>query len=486
MIRGTVRALLSGDLSVTAGEAVGRPSPAILLPLATLQHTFPEAPNTIVVKNTGRGGMDDIGPGGSRSRAVVQLLRHLFPAAPSSLTSPHALSQTQFDAFRIHPLKPDVVVEQQTLQLDKVVFLSAAGQQFSWLPEVFTLVLVGAGMLLLALLLILLAAERRAEVGNSRALGMQRRRGIVLLLLFEGCGYGVVATTLGVVLGFGATALELAALAKLPLLAPGQAVGNAVSLPVILPLHLWLSPQSVLSAWCLGVLTTLLVVLLTALRASRTPIVTAMRDLDDAPAGHSDLRRMWRALRHAPLDVAGAPITETRAGRRSRRYGAAIALLWGLWARGPLCLAAGVGPACAGQRRGAALAGRTRTCRGDRRRGPRRRLAPLPGRLRRPMGEPARRPQPDRGLGWLALGLHVDGTFLALFQPVVQPYEGPPPALDLLLSLLLPVAGAVLLMMAGIDLPVAAAGAALRRVPGLAPIGRIGLIGPLTSVSGQG
>ena len=51
-------------------------------------------------------------------------------------------------------------------------------------------------MLLLALLVTLLAAERRAELGMSRALGLQRSH-LALQLLFEGAGYGLVAVVIG-------------------------------------------------------------------------------------------------------------------------------------------------------------------------------------------------------------------------------------------------------------------------------------------------
>lgn len=476
LITSTVRALLTTDLSVTAGGAVGRPSPEIIMPLARLQRAIPGAPNTVCVKNVGRGGMDDIGPGGQRSRAVIRLLERLFPGAPASLASPHALGQTEFDTTRIHPLKPDVVVEQRTLQVDKVVFLSAAGQQFSWLPQIFTVVLVGAGLLLLALLMLLLAIERRAELGMSRAIGMQRHQ-LVQLVLFEGSAYAVVAALAGVPLGLGATALELTALAHLPALAPGQGVGNAIPLPVLVPLHLWLSWQSALASWCLGVLTSLMVILLTALWISRVPIVMAMRDLDEVPTERKGLRVAWRALRTPPLGVDGRPIAETRAGRRSRRAAALSSLVWGPWARGPLCLAVGGVMLLLGNAQGqgwlselarAALvaggglvvgwmivaAGR----------------APSLGR---------RAAHSIIGLGWLAVGLGAQESFLALFQPVVS-FNGPPPALEILFSLLLPVAGAVLLALANVDVLLTLLGGVLRGLPGLRPISRIGLVYPLT------
>ena len=151
-------------------------------------------------------------------------------------------------------------------------------------------------MLLLVLLMILLSTERRAELGMSRALGLQRTH-LIQLLLFEGCGYSVVASLLGVVLGFGATALELAVLAQLPQLAPGEIGSNPLPVPVTEFLHVWLSWQSILSAGCLGFLVTLVVVWFTAIWISRTEIVTAIRDLDTPPRKAAQPLQLMRALR---------------------------------------------------------------------------------------------------------------------------------------------------------------------------------------------
>src|SRR5713226_2481898 len=263
-VTATVRALLSNDIGVTTGEAIAAARPEIILPLSAAQQIDPESPNTICIKNTGAGGLVDTGPGGSRSQTVISLLQQLFQGASARLDAPHALGQTSFDVFRIHPLKPDVLEETIGLDINKLVFLSPAGQQFTWLPPLFTCLLVGAGMLLLALLVILLAAERRAELGMSRALGL-RRSHLVQVLLFEGCGYGILAALLGVLLGVGVTALELALFTLLPKLGVGVAA-NSVPVPVLVSgaLSLWLSWQSLFIAWCLGVLATVGTVLVIA------------------------------------------------------------------------------------------------------------------------------------------------------------------------------------------------------------------------------
>ena len=468
-VTATVRALLSNDIGVTTGEAIAAATPEIILPLAAAQQIDPEPPNTICIKNTGAGG--------SRSREVISFLQQLFPGASTRLDVPHALGQTSFDVFRIHPLKPDVVEETIGLDINKLVFLSPAGQQFTWLPPLFTCLLVGAGMLLLALLMILLAAERRAELGMSRALGL-RRSHLVQLLLFEGCGYGLLAALLGVVLGVGITALELAMLTLLPKLGVGEAA-NSVPVPVLESgaLHLWVNWQSLVTSWCLGVLATAATVLVIAFWISRANIVAAFRDLDDPVMARLSLRGLWQALWSPASTPDGARLPETPARRFSRVVEALSGLLWGIFARGPLCVLIGLallafaGTPVNGWVRllvnallitgGALLIGWVLS------------LARVPTALARRLSFTL------IGLGWLATGIIQGNAFLALFQPVVA-FNGTPSLLELLLSMLLPVVGGVVLMMTNLDLLAVLLSTGLRRLCRVAPISRVGLAYPLT------
>jgi putative ABC transport system permease protein len=476
-VTATVRALLSNDIGVTTGEAIAAARPEIILPQSAAQQIDPEPPNTICIKNTGAGGLVDTGPGGGRSQAVVSLLQQLFPGASVRLDAPHALGQTSFDVFRIHPLKPDVVEETIGLDINKLVFLSPAGQQFTWLPPLFTCLLVGAGMLLLALLMILLAAERRTELGMSRALGL-RRSHLVQLLLFEGCGYSMLAALLGVLLGVGTTALELAMLTLLPKLGVGEAA-NSVPVPVLESgaLHLWVNWQSLLTSWCLGVLATVATVLVIAFWISRANIVAAIRDLDDSVVARPSLRSLWRALWSPASTPGGARVPETPARRFSRVVEALTGLLWGVFARGSLCLLAGLAllvfagiPANGWVRLlvntllisgSALLTGWLLS------------LARVPAALARRLSFTL------IGSGLLTTGILQSNAFLALFQPVVA-FNGTPSVLELLMSMLLPVVGGVVLVMTNLDLLAALLSTALRRVRRVAPISRVGLAYPLT------
>ncbi|HLJ32552.1 MAG TPA: FtsX-like permease family protein [Ktedonobacteraceae bacterium] len=488
-ITSTVQALLSNNLGVTSGEAIQAGDfPEVILPLATVQQVFQQAthqaspPDIICIKNNGQGGMDDIGPDGSRSQAVVHFLQQIFPGASASLNVPHALGTTEFDTTRIHPLKPDVVEEQQTLQFSKTVVLTSIGLQFSWLPPIFTYMLMGTGMLLLVLLIILLAAERRAELGMSRAIGLQRHH-LIQLLLFEGSCYSIIAGIAGILTGIGATALELTILGHLPQLAPGEFGSNAVPVPVIaMPLHVWLSWQSMLSAWCLSVLITMGTLLVTAVWISRTNIVTAIRNLDNPPSVRTSLLNSWRSLWFASANADNVLNTETAARRFSRRLSAIWKVCMGLWLQGTLCLLAGgtllvlntIQNDTSGEMQHLALilfiAGVGLAIRWT-------------GTFSKPLQSLARRVGSSFiGLGWLIAGILWENVFLSLFQPVVT-YAGTPSALailQILQSMLLLIVGSVIVVITNADLLVILLTALLRRTRGLAPISRTSLAYPLT------
>ena len=463
----TVQALLSNDIGVTAGEAIAPETPQIILPLAAAQQIDPEPPNTISIRNRDA----------ESSQTVIPALQRLFPGASARLDAPHALGQTSFDVFRIHPLKPDVVQETLTLEINKLVFLSPAGQQFTWLPPLFTCLLVGAALLLLALLVILLVAERRAELGMSRALGL-RRSHLVQLLLFEGCGYGILAALPGVLLGVGLTALELSLFTLLPRLGVGVAA-NSVPVPVLESgaLLLWLNWQSLLASWCLGILATMATLLVVAFGVSRVNIVAAMRDLDEPVVTPPTLTSLWSTLWSPEMTPAGERVPETPARRLARVFEALSGLLWGAFLRGPLCLLAGLAvfglsgmPANGWMR----LLVNVLVCTGG---------ALLVGWLlvlARVSPSLARRVSFTLlSAGWLVLGTLQSTAFIALFQPLVG-FNGTPSGIELLLNMLLPVGGIVVLAMTYLDLLVGLLSILLRRARGVAPISRTGLVYPLT------
>src|SRR5712692_2418114 len=77
---------------------------------------------------------------------------------------------------------------------------------FSRIFDLFALFALAVGLLLIFLIFVLLAAERRAEMGMARAIGVQRRH-LVLMYLFEGTLYDLISSFVGLLIGMGAGVL---------------------------------------------------------------------------------------------------------------------------------------------------------------------------------------------------------------------------------------------------------------------------------------
>ncbi len=475
----TVRAVLSTDLAITDGELEFDGSyPEIIMPLATVlpslawSHFLAPVPNVLCVKNIGQGGLDDIGPDGKRGQPVLDYLAQFFHAAPDA----RGFFPTYFDSTILHPLKPDIAESQGNFSpLDnKSDFIaSPAARQFSVMLPTFTSLLVGAGLLLLVLLCLLLAAERRGELGMSRAIGLQRRH-LVQVLLIEGSGYAVIASSFGLLLGIGAVMLELALLSQVP---------AAGVLSSHIALHLGVSWQGLLNSWCISVLAMLMVVFIAGVWISRTNIVAAIRDLDDPLPARASFGTLLRSLRSAPRDAAGQPLPETVSRRLSRQGSALGHLPWEGFLRGPLCLVVGGLLFKLSENQGESwmqqlgitllIAGGGLLLSW---------LIPL---LKVPVHLARRLSLSLIGTGWLLYGIWVGkDLLLPVFVSDTSALGthrldiASPPAL--LLSLLVPVLGAVLLVMGNADLLTKLLTLLLRRIRGLAPVSRTGLAYPLT------
>lgn len=407
---------------------------------------------------------------GTLRLAVRGILVHDLAVTTGEVTFDDALNEVQ-----LHPLTLLVVSFTSFPPINNKGELTAspAARQFFTLLPAFTGLLISASVLLLVLLCLLLALERRAELGLSRALGLQRSQLLQTLLLEGGC-YGLIAASTGVALGIGATALELMALGRL------HPQGNPV------PLHLAVQAPTVMQVWCLSLLGILLVILAAAIWMSRLNIVVAIRNLDapptPLPAFGAIFQMLARTLRPrkdgqaAPTGTAATPRTRVLLGQ----------LLWGLVARGPACPALGAllwmqqGPygtvdnglhVCGA----ALLIGGTgllviwlMT------------LARFPRALAQRIGFTL------MGIGWILAGLQMGNTlFLSAFAPTSGaaglPFLQPPSLLESFGMLLMPLTGAVVIVMGNLDLLMAALTWLLRRIRPLASIARISLVYPLTS-----
>src|SRR5256885_14964555 len=138
---------------------------------------------------------------------------------------------------------------------------------FSRVFALFSLFALAIGLLLIFLIFVLLAAERRVEMGMARAIGVQRRH-LVLMFLFEGTVYDLLASLFGLGLGIGLGVLLVYFLG--PILARFN-----------FPLKLTLQPHSLVIAYCLGVIFTFFSVAISSWLVSRMTVVEAMRDLPE-------------------------------------------------------------------------------------------------------------------------------------------------------------------------------------------------------------
>jgi len=337
----TVQDILSQDVLVTTGELAADTSfDEVMMSFATLQQiqqrTYHQSlvPNTICIKNR-----QNATSASTNSQTVLNVLQQLFHVTPLNPDVSGGTSYpTSYGSTLIHPLNPGIV---QYTSLAPIISkteltLSPAARQFTFLLPTLSCLLISAGMLLLILLCLLLATERRGELGMSRAIGLQRAH-VVQSLLIEGGGYGVIATGIGVLLGIGATSLELMLLSHLPALAePGLTTQSSH-----ISLQLFLSWQSVVSIVSVSILVTVLVVGSAALWISRMNIVTAIRDLDEPVLSTPSFRVLFSHLWGAPKDASGHVVPETPARRFARRSEALGMLAWKLFVRSPLCLLPG-------------------------------------------------------------------------------------------------------------------------------------------------
>ena len=139
------------------------------------------------------------------------------------------------------------------------------------------------GVLLIFLIFVMLAAERRAEMGMSRAVGLKRRH-LTQMFLFEGMAYTLVASVIGVALGVLVGYLMTFVLSSI-----------FSSFYSALTLQYRVESTSLVISFCLGVLLTFAVVCVSAYRVSRLNIVAAIRDLDESEQRDAGMLRLFVA-----------------------------------------------------------------------------------------------------------------------------------------------------------------------------------------------
>lgn len=206
-----------------------------------------------------------------------------------------------------------------TVKLDGVRFALQAQDIFGRILGLFTLFAITVGLLLIFLIFVLLAAERRAELGMVRAIGM-RRGHVVEMLLFEGSVYDFAAALLGVLAGLGLSVIIVKIVS--PII---ERIG--------FPLNISVQPSSLVVAFCLGFVVTLVTIGFATWTVSRMTVAAALRDLPEPYAPSPGLVDMLLAVASALPMLASQP----------KRAGAAwAALSLALITRGWLPLLVGI------------------------------------------------------------------------------------------------------------------------------------------------
>ncbi len=180
---------------------------------------------------------------------------------------------------------------------DGVALAEFFGSVFTTFFIVLGLFSIAAGILLIFLIFVMLAAERKPEMGMARAVGAKRAQ-LVESFLAEGMGYDLGAALVGLLAGVGVTYAMIGIL---------QA---SASEDLGLSLNVSFTPRGIVTAFCLGVIATFIVIFISSWRASRLNIVSAIRDLPEShPVNPEDATFMGyhRGLLNGVI-VMGVPL----------------------------------------------------------------------------------------------------------------------------------------------------------------------------------
>jgi len=169
-------------------------------------------------------------------------------------------------------LESDAALEAAGLKADPVKKdnLDAADESGAVFTAIFVVMgsfSIIAGVLLIFLIFVMLAAERKRELGVTRAVGAQRGH-VTRLFTYESIPYALVSSAIGSGLGL------LFAWGMIQILAPAFDKWG-------MPLAYRFTAEGMVISYCLGVVTTLLVVFISARRVSHLNIVRAIRDIPE-------------------------------------------------------------------------------------------------------------------------------------------------------------------------------------------------------------
>ena len=244
-----VRAVVKDRLLTGAADLIPE---GFVLPLADAQRVFGRAAqvDAIVVSNDGgvREGL----------RGTDQVMPRIETVLEGTPWEASPTKQNQIDAAEL------------------------ASSQFTFIFLLMGSFSIAAGMLLVFLVFVMLAAERKPEMGISRALGSKRNQ-LIEMFASEGMAYNVgaafVGCALGVLVSIGMVKVMMMLLAQFD---------------IVITFNVTL--RSLVVSYALGVVLTFATVTFSAWRVSKLNIVSAIRDIPEPPARRGGSGIIWIAL----------------------------------------------------------------------------------------------------------------------------------------------------------------------------------------------
>jgi putative ABC transport system permease protein len=167
-------------------------------------------------------------------------------------------------------------LEVVTLKKDIVDEAELIGNVMTTMFVVMGLFSIAAGILLIFMIFVMLAAERKPEMGMTRAVGSKRSQ-LVQSFLSEGMAYNLGSALIGAALGV------LVALAMTRIMASLFSEFGVSMEPYV-------TPRSLIVAYCLGVVITFITVVFSSWRVSRLNIVRAIRNIPEPTYRRATLR----------------------------------------------------------------------------------------------------------------------------------------------------------------------------------------------------
>jgi putative ABC transport system permease protein len=246
------------EIQAQTDETVRKPSPPKLKVAGVYENGANPASETSIVMP-----LEDLQKlVGDEGRVNEVLITHHGPAVEGGRYTDRTVNEIR-PVLSANGLKADPVKKEAIDQAD------TRGEIFSTLFVLFGQFSVAAGMLLIFLIFVMLASERKHELGIARAVGM-RRAALVRAFTFEGALYALVASALGSVAGVGVGWVMVRFLGR------GFA-GGSEDFQIVFSTGL----QNVVLTFCMGMVLTFAVVLVSSWRVSRLNVVRAIRDIPE-------------------------------------------------------------------------------------------------------------------------------------------------------------------------------------------------------------